>query len=322
MKRKTLLALLFATGSLQTQPAVLAANESSNQKRVDEFIKSVDTAAQIGLELAAYKLLSYAEVQLLNSVLNPQPPFEWNQNVSSTYLFEENTVGDSGLLDWVRRVSWRQNNNLVLTTNHSQVKQDIAKASAKKFVDDAVSRLRNSNKSWDSMPMYWVAASLYERCDDPEAAAACRDLVLKYIQECENATHKNKKDVRSAASLLNLMAGGIPETASRWNLLRTRPKIKIGAEEYAKIVKLRTRAAALLDNLSADDQQRRLAHRDLVLLYENQGDFDSARREKEILFNLVGVHDDSILQPQIVSCGHVLWWDAKPPTISGACGMG
>jgi hypothetical protein len=47
-----------------------------------------------------------------------------------------------------------------------------------------------------------------------------------------------------------------------------------------------------------------------------------AERQKQVLFELVGVNDDSILYPQSIMCGQVAWWHPEKVEVGGACGMG
>jgi hypothetical protein len=47
-----------------------------------------------------------------------------------------------------------------------------------------------------------------------------------------------------------------------------------------------------------------------------------AEKEKQILFELVGLHDDTILFPRSVGCGHVVWWEKEPNIFAVECGMG
>lgn len=60
----------------------------------------------------------------------------------------------------------------------------------------------------------------------------------------------------------------------------------------------------------------------MVLWYSYLNKPDEANREKQELFDLVGIHDDRILFPQIGACGHVVWWVTEFAQENFGCGMG
>ncbi|MEZ4535084.1 MAG: hypothetical protein R3D26_08795 [Cyanobacteriota/Melainabacteria group bacterium] len=102
------------------------------------------------------------------------------------------------------------------------------------------------------------------------------------------------------------------------------PESRLKAMQRRILLKLKSSncALALADRLDTGSQLRRKAHRDMVLWYQELGKSYAARNEKEILFNLVGVHDDKIFYPQSSGCGNIIWWKAETIRAKMACGMG
>jgi hypothetical protein len=92
--------------------------------------------------------------------------------------------------------------------------------------------------------------------------------------------------------------------------------------DFKAAEKLKLRGAAIADRLNATDHIRRKAHRDLAIWYSELGKEEKAKKEKQILFKLIGSSDDRLLYPQSQTCGHPVWWEMhqRGPIIK--CGIG
>jgi hypothetical protein len=77
----------------------------------------------------------------------------------------------------------------------------------------------------------------------------------------------------------------------------------------------------MIDRLDAKHLVRWMAHRDLVLWYRELGKLDLAEKQKQILFELVGLNDDRILYPKKRRMGRLVWWLLTAMSMGCACGM-
>lgn len=94
------------------------------------------------------------------------------------------------------------------------------------------------------------------------------------------------------------------------------------ADRFVDAEALKLRGMVLADRLDMDSHVRRKAHRDLALWYQELGKVELAERQKERLFELIGVRNDRLLYPQSGGCGSLIWWKAEAPKYSYDCGMG
>lgn len=317
MRKKALAALLFATTSLCQSSAVLAENDTPSAISLQSTISAFAADRQVRSEFRAYQLLSFARVyqrgvqeSLALDYLNPKR--------TSLIAFGDDRQGQRNIMVWAARASSKKSRiPRPETEGRSATDQVVCFA-----LDEAVKLLDKSSDSSLSLPMYFVASELYEQCGETVAADRCGKRLMDYIERCERKKLLvDAKELKTAAGLLTLMAGGAPKERPHGNLDSLFPSPVIAEDEFAKLEKLRLRAASLLDRLPYWHHERRMAHRDLVFFYLNQEKTELADQQKQILFNLVGVSDDRILYPSGF-CGPAVWWTVNSSPISGACGTG
>jgi hypothetical protein len=168
--------------------------------------------------------------------------------------------------------------------------------------------------------LYSIASQLFQRTGNAFEARRCNSIVDDAIQSCEGHLF-DEGDIKAAASILNSRAYGfIPvEISEQFRAVNT---VNFTVKEFKESEKLKLRAVAMADRLNETSDLRRRAHRDLSLWYTALGKADKASREKEVLFKLVGVHDDKILYPKAIGCGQLVWWVAEASPMGALCGMG
>jgi hypothetical protein len=174
--------------------------------------------------------------------------------------------------------------------------------------------------------MYFIASKLFKEVGESDSYKKCSDVLTNAFKDSESKSQIDEASIRASSSVLNSMAYGlIPISISDTNPQSGIPSQAetFSEEDFKNCKKLKLRAVAMTDRLDATNHLRRKAHRDMALWYSQLGKTELAQQQKQILFELVGCHDDSILFPRQASNGRLIWWQKGPVnnTCLG-CGMG
>ena len=196
-------------------------------------------------------------------------------------------------------------------------------ALADQAIEAAIAQLNQASKYPRVLTMYRIASNLSQMTNNAKSVEACTKVLNEGIRACEANKSVDSVQIKTIALILNKMAYGlVPIQIPDYKALVPAHATAAEMKNFDECERLKLRAAAILDRLPTGDQDRRKAHRDLSLWYLQFGKNDKALKEKQELFKLVGVNDDSILYPQPGMCGHVVWWSVKKVDINGDCGMG
>lgn len=209
----------------------------------------------------------------------------------------------------------------------SEVEKKITtenRARAEKAIEAAMVQLGTRFTDAQSASLFFVASALSRTTGNSQNEQKCNRILNDAIQACEGSKIVDSSQIKLVAPILNSMAGSLIHVLIEDHPTKHPEQLpSFTSSDFAESEKLRLRALALLDRLPAADQERRKGHRDLSLWYSQLGKEQEALREKQELFNLVGVHDDRILYPQSGMCGHVVWWSVpEQPNFTMDCGMG
>ena len=325
-KTKALLAIAFASNMLTAPMPGQCEEAPGTSTSIVEFIAK---SAQARPEVKAFYLLKLAQCCLWGKA---PPDYEAGLEAElishgsrlPAYL-SSSTTGERLFDYWVSITALPQNSagakasNTLCPAEISEKSRDLAN----KAIDAAMEQLSQDPTNPKVLRMYLVASSLSKITNNKQNVEKCTRTLDSFIQGCESDKSADIAQIKLTAVILNslayrLMPVSIPYTEIQPNMQE--PPIEM--KNFDQCEQLKLRAAALLDRLPTGDHERRKAHRDLSLWYSKLGKGDKALKEKEELFNLVGVKDDAILYPADSGCGHVVWWTVQKSIISGLCGMG
>ncbi|HEY9774800.1 MAG TPA: hypothetical protein V6C81_13645 [Planktothrix sp.] len=329
IEKKVWLAIAFAGGMLNAQPAMC--DQESNSTR--SVIEQVDEDTQVVPEVRAYYLLRLADCYLNlggeSTALNEMGPIlkGWarGMNASSLQTQLSTFASDSCLPGHanVHQDEFEPETPLTPSSMDSRARLALSRA---------MGELSVSTDNFDRLVMYFVASKLYQQAGLSDQAESCKEVFNKALSSCEKKSSVDEPTIKAAWVILNaqafdLLPLGPPDRLDnqRRNVFRERPSPIISKYDdlaFKQSEELKLRVASLVDRLSPGNDLRRLTHRNLVLWYQRLGKTDLADKQKNMLFELVGVHDDRILYPQIGACGHPVWWLTEPPVNKFSCGMG
>lgn len=313
MRKKALLALTIATAILNSSPEAIASEKNAPTKSLSASISDFAADKQMAPEYRAQQLIGFASHLLRgeSSAYVENMLSRKKASRSGTSLDE----GSNSLIGWSRSTSQYVKAGSMMNsklTDEQKALAELATAEATKLA--AVSQLKHA------LPLEFAIASLLKRLDKPDELESCNGRIEKLVTRCEKEKKLDPAEIKAAAAVLNYGAGSA-EAASLGD---------DGSKTFSKMTEVkfrenesrRRRAIALLDKLPSSDHDRRMAHRNLVMMYRAQGDTDAAEKEKQVLFQLVGITDDSILKPTRAGCGHVVWWRTHTVDLGFDCGMG
>lgn len=326
VRRRALMALLVAGGMLGSGPGAFSAPKAGAVSKSQlELVNKIVGNQNLSSELRAYYL-----IQIARSAL---------QGVDGGALEKQyRPYAEANAYNLFSRRKDAFNNSLSAVASQLSLEAHSTKedkpgekrgnsALAETALKEALPLLETSDNPFARLNLYFMASYLLRKTGNEIESKYCRKKVDDAIKGCESDFSHHANQLEGVVAVLNSMAYGyVPVQISDWQ----RPAVA-GAGKQAKSYaekniaeaeKLKLRALALADRLDSGSQLRRKAHRDMVLWYQALGRSDAARIEKEILFNLVGVHDDKILYPQSSGCGNVIWWKAETIRAHIACGMG
>jgi len=304
--------MAFAGSLLSAQQTALSENKLETS---DSVIRQITDETQITPEARAFYLLNLAscylngmsraavEAQFASGLQEPNPR---RSGLSSKW---ETILGS-----WANDISTKRFYPYVPEKNL---------ALANEAIQDALIQVDKGSDNYAKLNVYFLASLFFEKSGNINGAKQCVKVLEKGFRSCEERSPVDEQEVKACASILNTMAfRRIPLLIPDHSYDLPKHVLDFTQEDFDASVKLKLRASAMVDRLPATNHQRRKAHRDLALWYLQLGKPNLADKEKEILFDLVGSKDDSILYPQQQGCGHFVWWE-KPGTVFGyECGMG
>lgn len=323
MQRKSLIALMFVSGLLSADTVAMASDSHDTLAPNDKkFLQSVEENSQLPPELRAYFLLQMAERAILTQTAsNLDETYKSTLSVSTPWWKARRSVI---VPEFARRVagvsgSLARENKLPM-----QVSAETKDAS-EVMINKALGLLSTGTEELCNLNFYSVASNMYRMLGDKENSEKCKKVLDDKIRTCESQGAKASPELCLASSTaLDAMAYELipldfPDRFKQ-SLL---DKIEYDEKDFVHCKKLKERSLSLIDHLGTTSQDRRKAHRDMVLWYLSLGKTEDANQEKQKLYELVGIHDERILFPQVGSCGHLVWWVTQlkeQPAFK--CGMG
>lgn len=321
MRKKSVLALLFAGGLLSSKHPALSADEHSTEGRRDNgSVQSVTEDSQLPPELRTYFLLQLVEGLIDNKNSIGEKKIEYKVQVSQSWWLSNK---QTALRDFLQRVA--RGERLEEKNPSSTPLPAATKKFAQSMITKALAELNSSSDDFCKLNFYFIASNQFKVFGDQSGYLKYKKIVDDAIHSCEVENSTANDNTRlAAASILDAMAYAIipvdiPDRLDLKNL----EKVDFTEQAYLESRKLKQRSAEILDHLKPDSHNRRKAHRDLALWYLVLHKDDEADAEKKSLFDLVGVHDDRILFPTSGGCGHLVWWVAEAKDqVAYDCGMG
>lgn len=325
VQSKALLAILFAGSFLNSQ---LPAACQEKAKSTGSATQQIANQSQLSPEVRAYYLLMLADGYLAGNdraVLQLQFSTEAGQQ-GAGWIFRNPDRLEPALISWSDRVSLEGRSS----TSEQTVSKEAGQAKTKEVlvlaneaIQAALKQLDKASDPFVELNMYFVASRLFQKSGNTEGLRKCNQILNDYFESCEHSSDTSEKRIKAAASVLNSMAYGfVPLQIADRYLTSQQAAGSYSDKDFKESEKLKLRALALVDRLPSTDHVRRKAHRDMVLWYRQLGEVKLAEKEKQILFELVGSTDDSILYPLSAGCVHLVWWRPEMRGFSGACGMG
>jgi hypothetical protein len=327
-RTRALLAIAFASGIYSSHlPAVAARKSESTHSMVQQITENTKLAP----ELQAFYLL-----KLANAYLNDDDPIQAEKSVR--------TLVRTSNADWVRQQSkiqtvvslWAKDiySSEQITGQATEgrkeaklpVKTDLPTQLADDSLKEALLQLLKCNDKTAQEDMYFIASRLFRKVGNLDGERDCRAIRNKLF---EKTTDNRVVEIRTNWSILNTKASRIlpltipdepPPSGFKW--ASKTPKEVFTESEFLECEKLKLQALTWVDKLSTESNLRRKAHRDMTLWYLHFGKLDQAENEKQILFNLTGIYDDSVLFPTRVACGQMAWWYVYRNEKFDQCGMG
>jgi hypothetical protein len=339
-RKKALLAIAFAGGLLQSLQPALSENgyestttetstaQSAPTQSVVQQIAG-DTAAPP--EIRAYYLLSLAQDFLTNRGVDGgeqlKNTFQTFAKGRSSQQFFNLRRGGNMLVDFADQFFYA---GMVSVNESSIAKVDANRSDA--ATTEALKLADRSADAFDRFYFFLIASRLFDKTGNQKEKKKCEAIVNEILRSSEKTAGADEKRIKDTCSFLDSLAYAlipvsVPDQPGFRGLVARR---STGWRSYLEAdfkasEKLKLRAIALVDRLAPSDFLRRKAHRDLSLWYTELGQKVLGQKQKEILFELVGRKDDSLLYPKVVACGHLNWFpDLKSETqrFTAMCGMG
>lgn len=320
-KTKALLAIAFAGATLTTQPVALCREAHPPSASA---IEAIENNSQAAPETKAFYLL-----QLAYCYITGGDATSLEKELKTSGLPANQALSRRMGRHWLSVNLWSSSVSLM---SHSEtVKREIIKkeisledhATADKAIVAAMTQLSHGYSDPQALHLYLIASCLSRMTGNAKNEQNCTKILSDAIQAREVNKTLDGMQIKVVASILDSMSYGLVPIRIPDYEGQTAEKVRtIDMKNFDESERLKLRAAALLDRLPNNDQERRKAHRDLALWYLQFGKADKSLREKEVLFKLVGVRDDKILYPQPGTCGHPLWWSTVKVADFEKCGMG
>jgi hypothetical protein len=327
---KALMAIVFAGGMLNSQLPSLA---ESNSATTDSVMQQIATSTQMQPETRAFFLLKLASRYITSgdkSVVDAEfkqiadkPNIPWPYGKHSREDIRTSWITGMSLESYLRLDEIRAKPE---ARHGAQSTPDENLAAADAAIRKALAQLDQSTDAFAKTTMYFIASRLFQRLGNSDGEQECNRDLEKAFKSCEGIYACDEEQIKAAVLILNFMADTITPVQLPTSDLNGRPILSSTVKSFPESdlktsEKLKLRAVAMADRLGSTNHVRRLAHRNLALWYMALGRIDMAEKEKQILFELVGCKDDTILFPIQAACGHEVWWE-KHTGMGGFCGMG
>ena len=339
MNRKALLAMVFAGGMLNSQLPALSETESKAEGRTestDSVEQEITNNIDLPPAIRAFILLRFASDYLTNSNRSyVEAKFARMANDRSlNWIFRDPKRAEGIFVAWAEQLASERhciNHDVSAETEAKPPPQSTGvenSALADAAIRKALKQLDNSSETFAKLNIYFIASQLFQKSGNTAGMQECNNVLEEAFKSCEVKASADEAQIKALSSILNSMAYGfIP--IHIWDLdLKEKPwerqnEVKpLTEKEFRESKKFKLKSIALVDKLPPDSHVRRKAHRDLVLWYIQLGKNEMAEEEKQVLFELVGTKDDSILYPQQGTCGHLVWWVREGRAGGPFCGMG
>ncbi len=327
MRSKALLAIVFAGGLLNSQLPALSENKikstepvlESESKSTDSVIQQIADNASLTPEWKAFYLLLIASRYLngdSETTVDAQFKSAATETADVRNLYHRKNFWERSLVSFADRVSEDRSSNMPSISHETFVLADTA-------IRKALPELHEVAEPFAKLNMYFIASRLFQKMGNTDETYKCNEILEKTFKTYEKSSTVYEDQIGAASSVLNSMANGVIAVHISDSAQRV-PQTQITAtnqEDFDASQKLKLRALAMVDRLDPSNHVRRKTHRDLTLWYLQLGKDELAEKEKLVLFELVGIHDDSILYPQSLGCGQIVWWKIAS-SVGMLCGMG
>ena len=326
-RRKALLAIAFASGILSSPlPAfpefTLEASNSIEQKIVKNTKVTPEIRALYLLQLAREYLsnIEKSEIETRNLYLANESSKGWTRETWEVIISS-----------WTNQIPSRgsstQANSIYQNSTSALRPTEANMLLANASIDMAMEQLNKSTDVFAKLGLHFIAWRMYRETGNFVGLKRCNTALEADFENYKENETFDEAEIKATTYILNLLSNSlIPVTIPKSNpaefSLRQKEISPFSDRDFKESEMLRRRAVEMTDRLAPQNDIRRKAHRDLVLWNYLQGKTETAEIEKQILFELVGIKDDSILYPQSGMCGHLVWWSATAVRVSGFCGMG
>lgn len=331
---KALLAIAFAGNLLsafmpalgqQSQTQSLSTTSSPSLPSTS-IVEVVAASAQLEPDEKAFFLLQLAHCYITETSTASLEK-EFSNKAAHPFVGKPFFLTQKGLkllAWWAEMVAARSHSAGTITSSGAEVKITTEnRTRAEKAIEAAMLQLGTSFTDAQTANLFFVASALSRMTGNLQNEQKCNRILNDAIQACEGSKTVDSSQIKLVAPILNSMACvRIPVRIEDHPAQYPQQLPSFTTSDFTESEKLKLRALALLDRLPAADQERRKAHRDLSLWYSQLGKEEEALREKQELFNLVGVHDDRIMYPHYAMCGAAIWWTTADLVSSSSCGMG
>ncbi len=322
-RKKALLAIIFASGVLNTQLPVFSESETQS---TDSIIEQLANSTTISPEIRAYSLLSLARSYLKGGD-RTKTEAAFANIISAPTHFKPSSRWHNELGSWANQASFEAraaSSAKPKTELHSGIQEISAEnlVLATEALHQVVTHLDNVSGTFAKLNMYFIASRLYKRLGNFDEMKKCDKVLETAFYAAETGSSVECEQIYAVSSILNSMAYGLIPIHIADHQSQQIATINLFTEnEFKESEKLKLRAAAIVDRLLPGDHVRRKVHRDLALWYMKLGKVEKAESEKQALFKLVDSKDEKILYPQHGRCGGLIWW-VTVSVFSGSCGMG
>jgi hypothetical protein len=325
IRAKALLAIAFAGSVLTSQPP--AFGQKSPQTPSSSSVEAIAKYDRATPEERAYYLLLLANCYITGGdAASLEANLRANLGKLSNARLFQSSRGENRLVSWANSASLQSYSAGLIAKGDTDKKKFSSenRARADKAIGSAIAQLSQSPENTETLNLFLIASCLSKITGNTQNELKYTKVLNEAIQACEADETVDSVQIKLISSILNSMAYGlVPFRMNEYQAHSPVQQPAIDMKHFDECERLKLRAAALLDRLPTTDHDRRKAHRDLTLWYAQLGKGDKSLKEKQELFNLVGVKDDRILYPQSGMCGHVVWWSVpKQPNFTMDCGMG
>jgi hypothetical protein len=319
--KRALLAMVFASATLNSLLPALCENIETSPEAViqevasDSRVKSYFRSWLL-LRLANY-LLNGSDIAETAKQFKPVEgavDWPWKSFEPIFFYWTESLLGGVSMPSCDRKI---------VLASDSQKSKAAANALANTAIDAAMTMNADTTNVYAKLHLFLTARCLYQKLENTSGVQRCDSSLDGAISACELSKSNDPELVRAATSVLNLMAYSIiPLQISVIQSQQEKFNRPYTDSDFEACEKLKLRAVAIADRLDPTDDTRRKVHRDLALWYTQLGKLEKGQREKDVLFQLVGIKDESILYPVSRGCGSLVWWEPSVSTVQSLCGMG